>query len=93
MKDGSTAGAIPLTFGHSVSATGMAQRTIRFRIRPDGLVEELVEGVQGAGCEPLTERIESRLGQVQQRRSTAEAFQSQELQEHEHQALGQPRAL
>ena len=66
----------------------MAQRTIRFRIRPDGLVEELVEGVQGAGCEPLTERI-----QVQQRRSTAEAFQSQQLQEHEHQALGQPRAL
>ena len=91
MKGCSIAGATPLTSEKSVLATGMAQRTIRFRIRPDGLVEELVEGVQGAGCEPLTERIEARLGQVQQRRSTAEAFQNQELQEHEHQTLGQPR--
>lgn len=52
----------------------MAQRTIRFRIRPDGRVEELVEGVQGIGCERLTERIEARLGSVQQRRNTSEAF-------------------
>lgn len=55
----------------------MAQQTIRFRIRPDGRVEEQVEGVVGAGCEQLTERIEARLGAVQQRRSTAEAFQHQ----------------
>jgi hypothetical protein len=54
----------------------MAQRSIRFRIRPDGRVEELVEGVQGMGCEGLTERIEARLGSVQQRRNTAEAFQA-----------------
>lgn len=53
----------------------MAQHTIRFRIRPDGRVEELVEGVQGQGCEQLTERIEARLGNVQQRSSTAEAYQ------------------
>ncbi len=52
----------------------MAQRTIRFRIRPDGRVEEHVEGVQGLACESLTERIEARLGRVSQRRSTAEAF-------------------
>jgi hypothetical protein len=52
----------------------MAQRTIRFRIRPDGRVEEHVEGVQGQACESLTERIEARLGRVSQRRSTAEAF-------------------
>jgi len=71
----------------------MTQRTIRFRIRPDGLVEELVEGVQGVGCESLTERIEARLGQVQQRRSTAEAFQSQSLDELQSQPLGQPRSL
>ena len=51
----------------------MALHTIRFRIRPDGRVEELVEGLQGAACEPLTERIEARLGTVQQRRSTSEA--------------------
>lgn len=55
----------------------MAQRTIRFRIRPDGRVEEHVEGVQGAACESLTERIEARLGRVSQRRSTAEAFAAQ----------------
>lgn len=52
----------------------MAQRTIRFRIRPDGRVEEQVEGVQGQACEALTERIESSLGRVRQRQSTAEAF-------------------
>ena len=55
----------------------MAQHTIRFRIRPDGRVEEQVEGVQGMACEQLTERIEARLGAVQQRRPTAEAFQAQ----------------
>lgn len=54
----------------------MAQHTIRFRIRPDGRVEEQVEGVAGAACEQLTERLEARLGTVQQRRPTAEAFQA-----------------
>ena len=54
----------------------MAQRTIRFRIRPDGRVEETVEGVLGQGCQELTERIESRLGTVQQRQETSEAFQA-----------------
>ena len=58
----------------------MAQRSIRFRIRPDGRVEELVEGVQGMGCEGLTERIEARLGSVQQRRNTSEAFQAPVVQ-------------
>ena len=67
----------------------MAQRTIRFRIRPDGRVEEQVEGVQGVGCEQLTERIESRLGSVQQRQATSEAFQSQPQQAAERQPLNQ----
>ena len=67
----------------------MAQRTIRFRIRPDGRVEEKVEGVQGLGCESLTERIEARLGTVQQRQGTAEAFQTQALETSGHQLLGQ----
>ena len=53
----------------------MAQHTIRFRIRPDGRVEELVEGITGNGCEQLTERIEARLGSVQQRQATSEAYQ------------------
>ncbi|MEN9767575.1 DUF2997 domain-containing protein [Vulcanococcus sp.] len=55
----------------------MAQQTIRFRIRPDGRVEEVVEGISGVGCEQLTERIESKLGVVQQRQPTSEAFQGQ----------------
>jgi hypothetical protein len=55
----------------------MAQQTIRFRIRPDGRVEEVVEGITGHGCEQLTERIEEKLGVVQQRQPTSEAFQGQ----------------
>jgi hypothetical protein len=61
----------------------MAQETIRFRIRPDGRVEELVEGVQGLACERLTELIEAKLGSVQQRQPTAAAYQ------HQHQAQSQ----
>jgi len=53
----------------------MAQHTIRFRIRPDGRVEELVEGIAGDGCQQLSERIEALLGTVQQRQPTSEAFQ------------------
>lgn len=59
----------------------MAQETIRFRIRPDGRVEEQVEGLQGMACERLTERIEARLGSVQQRQPTAEAFAAPQLQD------------
>ncbi|WP_461555493.1 DUF2997 domain-containing protein, partial [Synechococcus sp.] len=40
----------------------MPQQTIRFCIRPNGVVEELVEGVQGEGCLQLTKLIEARLG-------------------------------
>ena len=54
----------------------MAQRRIHFRIRPDGRVEETVEGVVGQVCKELTELIESRLGTVQQRHETSEAFQA-----------------
>jgi len=55
----------------------MPQHTISFRIRQDGRVEELVSGISGAGCEQLTERIEARLGNVQQLQRTAEAYQAQ----------------
>lgn len=54
----------------------MAHQTLRFRIRPDGRVEELVEGLSGHACEDLTARIEARLGSVQARQSTSEAYQS-----------------
>ena len=55
----------------------MAQQILRFRIRPDGRVEETVEGLKGRACEDLTSRIEARLGTVQTRLSTSEAYQGQ----------------
>lgn len=68
----------------------MAQHTIRFRIRPDGRVEELVEGVVGNGCEQLTERIEARLGSVQQRQATSEAYLASEATVTPEQTLSNP---
>lgn len=53
----------------------MPQRTVRFTIRPDGRVEELVEGVTGDACQQLTERLEAALGTVERRESTSDAFQ------------------
>ena len=52
----------------------MPQLTLRFRIRPDGRVEERVEGVEGDACLGLTERLESALGSVERREATSEAF-------------------
>ena len=54
----------------------MPQRTVRFRIRPDGRVEERVEGVSGDACLQLTDRLESALGTVERRQPTSEAFTS-----------------
>ena len=58
----------------------MPQRTVRFTIRPDGRVEERVEGVQGEMCQQLTERLEAALGTVERREPTAEAFLQPEIQ-------------
>ena len=58
----------------------MPQRTVRFTIRPDGRVEERVEGVQGDTCQQLTERLEAALGTVERREPTAEAFLQPEIQ-------------
>ncbi len=52
----------------------MPQRTLRFRIRQDGIVEETVEGSMGVSCTQLTKALEDALGVVQQRDSTAEAY-------------------
>ena len=52
----------------------MALRTLRFKIRQDGRVEETVEGIVGEGCIDLTEKLESALGSVEQRKPTSEAF-------------------
>jgi len=64
----------------------MPQRTLRFRIRQDGVVEETVEGIVGQDCYQLTEKLESALGSVEQRELTSEAYicpedQSQLIQE------------
>ena len=42
----------------------MTLQTIRFRIRPDGRVEEQVKGLKGASCQNLTAELEARLGAV-----------------------------
>ena len=54
----------------------MPERTVRFRILPDGRVEERVEGVTGDACLQLTDRLESALGTVERRQPTSEAFTS-----------------
>ena len=54
----------------------MPQRIVRFRIRPDGRVEEQVEGVTGDACLQLTDRLEAALGTVERRQPTSEAFTS-----------------
>ncbi len=58
----------------------MPQRTLRFKIHQDGLVEESVEGVTGQSCHQLTEKLEGALGVVQRREATAEAYLSDEVQ-------------
>lgn len=50
----------------------MAKQRIIFTIRPDGTVEERVEGVPGPKCEELTMPIEEELGEVVERTYTAE---------------------
>ena len=58
----------------------MAQRTLRFKIRQDGRVEETVEGIVGEGCIDLTEKLEDALGIVEQRKPTSEAFLQKRVQ-------------
>ena len=54
------------------------QRTLRFKIRQDGLVEETVEGVAGHSCIQLTEKLEDALGSVESKQVTADAYVSSE---------------
>ena len=58
----------------------MPQKTIRFTIRPDGRVEEQVEGVAGDACQQLTQDVEAALGTVERQESTSEAFLQPEVQ-------------
>ena len=58
----------------------MPQRTLRFKIRQDGFVEETVVGVAGHACQQLTEKLEGALGVVQRREPTSEAYRREEVQ-------------
>ena len=58
----------------------MAQRTLRFKIRQDGRVEETVEGIVGDGCIELTEKLEAALGSVERREPTSDAFLLEKVQ-------------
>ncbi len=50
------------------------QRTLRIKIRQDGLVEETVEGTFGNSCIQLTEKLEAALGTVQTKAMTSDAY-------------------
>jgi Protein of unknown function (DUF2997) len=45
-------------------SASVPHQVLRYRIRPDGRVEELVEGLAGSACTALTAAIEARLGPV-----------------------------
>ena len=50
------------------------QRTLRFKIRQDGFVEETVEGIKGSSCIQLTQKLEAALGSVESKEITADAY-------------------
>ncbi len=58
----------------------MPQRTLRFKIRQDGRVEETVEGLFGDACMELTEKLEDALGTVERREPTSDAFMLEKVQ-------------
>ena len=52
----------------------MPQRTLRFKIHQDGIVEEPVEGFKGNACNSATKNVEDALGEVKVKNKTSEAF-------------------
>ncbi|MBW3042653.1 DUF2997 domain-containing protein [Prochlorococcus marinus] len=58
----------------------MPQRTLRFKIRQDGRVEETVEGLIGEACIDLTEKLEDALGTVERREPTSDTFIREKVQ-------------
>ena len=58
----------------------MPQRTLRFKIRQDGRVEETVEGLVGEACINLTEKLEDALGTVERRETTSDTFLREKVQ-------------
>ena len=58
----------------------MPQRTLRFKIRQDGRVEETVEGFVGEACIDLTEKLEDALGTVERRAPPSDTFLREKVQ-------------
>ena len=58
----------------------MPQRTLRFKIRQDGRVEETVEGLVGEACINLTEKLEDALGTIERRELTSDTFLREKVQ-------------
>ena len=65
----------------------MAQETIKFTIRQDGMVSEEVLGVYGDACENLTKRVEDALGHVHFTQETADRYVSNIIQEQQNVTL------
>ena len=45
---------------------------VKFRIYPDGRVEETVSGIRGSDCTKVTEELNEKLGKVTQTKPTEE---------------------
>ena len=60
--------------------SSLPQRTLRFKIRQDGRVEETVEGLVGEACINLTEKLEDALGTVERREPTSDTFLREKVQ-------------
>ena len=65
----------------------MAQETIKFTIRQDGMVKEEVLGVYGDACENLTKRVEDALGHVYFTQETADRYVNNTVQEQQNVTL------
>jgi len=52
----------------------MPQKTLRFKIHQDGRVEETVEGFNGNSCNEATKNLEDALGEVTVKKTTSDAF-------------------
>ena len=49
----------------------------RFKIYPDGRIEETVRGVKGGNCHKVTEKINEMLGEVVASQPTEEMFEQE----------------
>lgn len=48
---------------------------VKFRIHPDGRIEETVMGIKGTDCEKVTEELNEKLGHVTSSKPTDEMFE------------------